>query len=221
MEPKRTSKWTSLCERIAKLRNGEEHCSRARRRPCCRGSEDTQWSEPCRGLCLGAPLHQGRESEDRDYARGNVAAPNLRTCFDSPRGSHSPSFRLGRSEIGFGTSSRSDANDPLCGPRFQPHALIAIDHCAGTAVNPGARRICKFPGSLNKESCEKEHYGAGRTHHNGMPRPNCCAMAPPAAGAIVAPMISPTRVARPIAVAENCGGTLSAGTSTMISAAIA
>src|SRR2546430_2082295 len=35
------------------------------------------------------------------------------------------------------------------------------------------------------------------------------------------PMISPTSVASAMAVAENCGGTLSAGTSTIIRAAIA
>ena len=45
-------------------------------------------------------------------------------------------------------------------------------------------------------------------------RPCRSATAPARAGAAVPPIISPTKVARPIAVAANCGGTLSVGTST-------
>jgi hypothetical protein len=56
---------------------------------------------------------------------------------------------------------------------------------------------------------------------SGIPRPNLSAIAPPTDGATVAPMISPANVDSPIAVAENWGGTLSAGTSTMIKEAIA
>ena len=55
--------------------------------------------------------------------------------------------------------------------------------------------------------------------HSVIPNPCFSASAPARTGAAVAPTISPVNVASPIDVAANCGGTLSVGTSTIISAA--
>ena len=58
--------------------------------------------------------------------------------------------------------------------------------------------------------------GGGGGNHMVKPKPYISASAPASIGATVAPMTSPTSVAKPIDVARNCEGTLSVGTSTMM-----